>query len=264
MKKQVMKTQVMKNHSVSQRGGARRAALAASLYASLHIVAAGGLPAVAFADDKQLVRERIEAAFPYIGITRIEESAVPSLYEVLLGADIVYATTDGRYLLHGDLIDLQERANLSERRRKLARRDMIRAIAPEETVTFAAADARHDVYVFTDVSCGYCRQLHRDMAELNRLGIAVHYLAFPRAGPGSPEFADMEAIWCSDDRRQAMTIAKAGGRVTAKKCDNPVGRQYQLGQELGVNGTPALYLKDGRSLPGYLPPEVLLEELDRG
>ena len=252
----------MRSHSFAIRAGAALVALLFTAGGPASAVAADTADTAAV--DEQQVRESIESAFPYIGITRIRRSGAPQLYEVLLGTDIVYVTTDGRYLLHGDLIDLKARANLSEERRMLVRRDLIQDIPPQEAVTFAAANTRHDVYVFTDVSCGYCRQLHRDMAELNRLGIAVHYLAYPRAGPDSPAFRDMESVWCSDDRQQAMTVAKAGGQVAAKTCENPVRKQYELGRELGVGGTPAIYLKNGRSLPGYLPPEVSLKELEQG
>ncbi|MGI9229547.1 MAG: DsbC family protein [Gammaproteobacteria bacterium] len=216
------------------------------------------------ADDNQQVRDSIKNAFPSAEITRIRESAVPGLYEVLLGTEVVYATGDGQYMLQGDLIDLRARTNVSEGRRTEVRRDIINTVPLDKTVTFPAQNRQYDIYVFTDTSCGYCRKLHRDVGELNRLGVSVHYLAFPRAGIDSQDYYDMEAIWCSSDKQQAMTTAKSGGQVKAGKCANPVREQYELGKSLGVTGTPAIYLRDGRVLRGYRPPQAMLRDLGSG
>ncbi len=113
---------------------------------------------------------------------------------------------------------------------------------------FAAPNAKYTISVFTDIECGYCRKLHQDIAELNRNGISVEYLAFPRMGLGSKDYTDMISVWCAADRRQALTNAKRGGSVPAKNCTNPVAMQYALGQQLGVNGTPAIFAPDGTQL----------------
>jgi thiol:disulfide interchange protein DsbC len=117
--------------------------------------------------------------------------------------------------------------------------------------------------VFTDIECGYCRKMHQDIAEYNRLGIAIEYLAFPRAGTASQDFRNMESVWCSPDRRKALTDAKNGLPVPAKSCSNPVNMQYQIGQKIGLSGTPMLVTRDGIVLPGYLPPAALLQTLQR-
>jgi len=118
------------------------------------------------------------------------------------------------------------------------------------------------VTVFTDVSCGYCRKLHSQIADYNKLGITVRYLAFPRAGVPSANADEMQAIWCAKDPLKAMTEAKAGKKVSAASCDAKIAEQYQLGNSFGVNGTPAIVLEDGNMIPGYQPPEDLLRTLE--
>ena len=98
---------------------------------------------------------------------------------------------------------------------------------------------------------------------MNSRGVAVRYLAYPRAGSDSAAFRDMESVWCATDRNEAVTLAKQGSPVAVAKCDNPVRRQYELGQEFGVRGTPAIYLENGREMPGYVPPDTLLQALTR-
>jgi thiol:disulfide interchange protein DsbC len=209
------------------------------------------------------LKARVETLFPDLEVARVTPSAIAGLYEVLVGTDVIYVTADGRYLFQGDVLDLDQRLNVTENQRAGLRRRALDAVPPGDPIEFAAPAPKHVVYVFTDIQCGYCRRLHRDMPELNRRGISVRYLAFPRAGIGSPAFTQMESIWCAADRRQALTDAKLGRPVTPKSCANPVARQYRLGESLGVRGTPAIYTMSGHELSGYMPPDVLLDAIER-
>ena len=209
------------------------------------------------------LRKAVTNVFPDVEITHIKPAPIAGLYEVLLGTDIIYLSEDGRYILQGDLIDLGEKINLSEQERALARKQVLESIPASESIDFIPQNAQHTVYVFTDISCGYCQRFHRDVAELNSRGVAVRYLAYPRAGSDSAAFRDMESVWCATDRNEAVTLAKQGSPVAVAKCDNPVRRQYELGQEFGVRGTPAIYLENGREMPGYVPPDTLLQALTR-
>ena len=204
----------------------------------------------------------LKGKFPDLKITRIAPAPVPGMYEVLIGTDVIYVTADGRYLIQGDLLDLTERRNVTEQQRAGLRVKKLSEVPVADMIEFASATPKHIVYVFTDVECGYCRRLHRDMPEINKRGISVRYLAFPRAGVGSSAFLQMESVWCAADRRKALTAAKSGMPVTSKSCANPVATQYALGEALGVRGTPAIYATDGRALPGYMPPDALLNALE--
>ena len=231
----------------------------------LLLTAALLLPGAANADPdrEDFLRKAITDVFPDVEITRIKPAPIPGLYEVMLGTEMIYMSEDGRYILQGDLIDLGEKINLSEQERETARKRILESIPASETIDFVPDAARHTVYVFTDITCGYCQLFHRDMAELNGKGIAVRYLAFPRAGIDSDSFREMESVWCAADPNEAMTLAKGGRPVKPAQCDNPVQRQYELGQALGVRGTPAIYLENGQEMPGYRPPDELLEALQQ-
>ena len=214
-------------------------------------------------DRDNLLRKAISDVFPDMEITRIKPAPIPGLYEIMLGTDMIYVSEDGRYILQGDLIDLGKRINLSEQERAVARKKILESVPAGETIDFAPLTTQHTVYVFTDITCGYCQRFHRDVAELNSNGIAVRYLAFPRAGIDSESFRDMESVWCAADRNTAITLAKQDNRIKPAQCDNPVKRQYELGQSLGVRGTPAIYLENGQEMPGYVPPDILLQALNQ-
>lgn len=208
------------------------------------------------------IRDGLGALAPSMEIDSLRESEIPGLYEVVLGAEVLYMSGDGRYVMRGDMIDLQSRSNVTEDVRADHRIAILSSLDRADMIEFIADKPEHLVYVFTDVDCGYCRKLHNDIAELGKRGISVRYLAYPRAGLDSATAKTMESIWCADDRQNAMTRAKNGQSVKELSCNNPVAAQYKTGQQLGVRGTPAIYLEDGNALPGYLPPHELLSVLN--
>jgi len=130
---------------------------------------------------------------------------------------------------------------------------------------FSPKDPKYTVTVFTDVDCQYCRKLHSQIAEYNRLGIRVRYLLYPRTGPNTVSWTKAEQVWCSADRNEALTRAKLGQELKSKACtENPVARTYALGQDFALQGTPAIVMADGDMLPGYVPPDVLAQHLKEG
>jgi len=142
---------------------------------------------------------------------------------------------------------------------------MINAVPESEMVIFSPKNPLYTVTVFTDVDCQYCRKLHSDMAELNKLGIRVRYLFYPRTGPNTESWRKAEVVWCSADRNDALTRAKAGGQLDMnKRCPaTPVAREYALGQSVGVKGTPAIITDSGDFINGYMPPQELLQAIKK-
>lgn len=185
--------------------------------------------------------------------TSIAETLVPGIYEVTFDAQIFYLSEDGRFAIQGEIIDLEQRQNLTENRRNKLRADVINAVGDDRMVVFGDDEDQHTVTIFTDIDCGYCRKLHREIEDYNRRGIRVRYLMFPRAGIGSESYSKAVTVWCSEDQQDAMTRAKLGESLPPKQCENPVQNHYALGNQVGVRGTPAIVLESGEMLPGYIP-----------
>jgi thiol:disulfide interchange protein DsbC len=178
------------------------------------------------------------------------------------GTEAAYVSSDGKYAIVGDLYDLPANDNLTEDRRRDVRLKMLSAIPESQMVIFGPADAKHTITVFTDVDCAYCRKLHSQIALYNQLGIRVRYVFYPRTGPNTESWAKAEQVWCSADRKDALTRAKRGEALTVKPCtDNPVAREYELGRKFDLQGTPAIVLGNGDMLPGYVPPTELAQQL---
>lgn len=227
---------------------------------SLAALFAFSCSAVLAAEPDQAIRQALASLDPDLPIQSIAESPMSGVYQVqLAGGRQLYTSADGQFLLQGYLFQLKDGAvvNLTEAAESQAIGQVIDAIPSSEMVIFPAKERKTHITVFTDTDCGYCQKLHAEVPELNRLGVEVRYVAFPRQGVGSPVAKELESIWCAEDSLEAMNRAKAGKSVAEATCENPVAKQYALGQSIGVNGTPAVVLANGRLIPGYQPaPEL--------
>ena len=195
----------------------------------------------------------------------LKPSPIPGIYQFVQGADVSYLTADGKYYLDGSLYDMATRANLTEAIRSQARLAMINAVPESQMVIFSPKNPLYTITVFTDVDCQYCRKLHSEIAEINKLGVRVRYMFYPRTGPNTESWRKAEVVWCSADRNEALTRAKAGAELDMNKAcgPTPVAREYQLGQSLGVRGTPAIVTEGGDFIEGYMPPRELLQAIKR-
>jgi thiol:disulfide interchange protein DsbC len=237
------------------------------------VLCAVGLAAPASAADPAQAPPSAPAADPRAALLKLlpagskledlRPAPIPGIYEYAQGAEISYLTADGKYFIDGNIYDMGTRENLTEDLRARARSAMINAVPESQMVIFSPKNPLYTITVFTDVDCAYCRKLHSEIAELNRLGVRVRYMFFPRSGPNTESWKKAEVVWCSANRNDAFTQAKLGATLDLNKtCDaNPVAREYALGQSIGVRGTPAIVTELGDYLAGYMPPRELVQQL---
>jgi len=208
---------------------------------------------------------RIELAKKIPGTTadELHASQIPGMWELVRGTDIAYVTSDGKYAISGDLYDLAKNDNLTEVRRKDIRMKLLASVPESDMLIFSPRDPKYTVTVFTDVDCAYCRKLHSQIAEYNRLGVRVRYMFYPRSGPNTESWTKAEQVWCSTNRNDALTRAKLGEELKSpKSCGNsPVARDYEVGQQFDIRGTPAIVMNNGEMLGGYMAPMQLVQHL---
>ena len=209
------------------------------------------------------LKEKLSERFPdSIEIVSIKEVGIEGYLEVnLKGIEPLFISKDGKYLISGDIYEITEQGlvNRSEARRNYLRKVTISEIDESEFIVFKPNKVEHSIFVFTDVDCGYCRQFHREINDYLDLGIQVNYLAFPRAGIDSESYKKVVSAWCSSQPNQAITELKLGYEIKENVClNNPVEKHFDLGNSLGVTGTPSIITSDGRLIPGYIPPEDLI------
>lgn len=218
------------------------------------------------AQAEQRVRAAVQR-LAEVQIDSVSPSSLPGFYQVIASGQLVYVSADGKYMLNGDLVDLARRENLTDAGWADFRKSELAKVPAAQRLVFAPKQPKYRITVFTDVNCGYCRALHEHIGELNKAGVAVDYLAWPRegvtttSGRNTPTYDEMTAVWCAADRQAAFTAAASGHAPKPTQCANPVKQQFELGVRLGVSGTPTIIDEDGRVLGGYVAPDKLLQML---
>jgi thiol:disulfide interchange protein DsbC len=219
-------------------------------------------PAVVAGTPAARARDALRSINPQIQVESIVPAPIPGFQQAIVGGQVLYVSDDGKYLMQGTLYDVRGRRDMADDALKALRSKLVASVPVADRIVFAPKDPEYTVTVFTDVECGYCRKFHSQIAEYNKLGIAVEYLAFRRMGLASADFRKMEAVWCAADRRKALTDAKNDREIPYRACTNPVTMEYELGRRAGLTGTPMVLAPDGTQLGGYLSPRQLKEALD--
>jgi thiol:disulfide interchange protein DsbC len=218
--------------------------------------------------DEILISSKINAVLPEgMSVQSIKESKIENLFVVDIGdLQPIYASKDGEFFFYGELYAVN--GNLLQNTTKdeinLKRKSILdEAFSEDDFISFKSENEKHKVTIFTDVDCGYCRKFHNEIKDFNDLGITINYVAFPRSGLDSDSYNKIVTAWCSKDPKDILTKMKQGIDVQLSMCqDHPVETHFLLGQKIGITGTPAIIKSNGELLPGYLPPEELLNRLN--
>jgi len=198
-------------------------------------------------------------------IDKISPTPIPGIFEVVVGSDIFYSTSDGRYVIYGHLIDTsnQEPVSLTDATTQTVRKQIIDAIDEKTMIIFEPkGKTKATITTFTDIDCGYCRELHKNINELSNAGIRVRYVAFPRTGVNSESYVKAVNVWCAENPQEAFTQAMNGKTIPATPgCTKSsiIDEDLRLVSQLNIDGTPVSVLEDGRLLPGYYPPTALIQ-----
>lgn len=219
--------------------------------------------------DRQELTDRFQNNL-HATVTDIKASDIDGLVEVHTNRGTFFASPQGNLFIAGKLYGFDKEGGVEDvlaKRQAPINAEKIEQMS-DQMIVYKAKNEKYVVTVFTDITCGYCVKLHHDIQKYNDLGITIRYLAFPRQGPNSDVAQQMAAIWCAKDRKTALNDAKLNHKLPEhnalfEQCVTRINQQYHLGVEMGMQGTPAIFLPDGEMLGGYLPPQQLLQRLEQ-
>lgn len=209
----------------------------------------------------EMLKKALARNIPGTEITRVSKSPIPGLYEVIVGAQVIYMDQSARYMLDGDLVDLASRKNYTEEAKSKIRVAAIDALGEDNMLIYTPKQIDHTITVVTDIDCPYCRRLHSEMDQYMASNVKVRYIFMPLKGKSDLETT--VSVWCADDKNKALDLAKSGTEIEALNCDNPIKAHLALARQIGIRGTPAIILESGEMLPGYVPVAKLVQEINK-
>ena len=210
--------------------------------------------------------DNLKKMMPGVKISVPQETPVKDLYLVKIGGRYAYITADGEHALIGNLVDIKNGINLTEKIQARDNMPLVKSFPQKDLIIFPAiGKEKGSITVFSDTSCPYCKKLHKEVPALQQAGISVRYIPFPRGLQKGGGYKQMKSVWCADDRLSAMDIANgvSKGKLESKECavDDVLKAGYALGNELGVRGTPTIFLSDGSRLGGYVKAIKIIDML---
>ena len=238
----------------------------------LSVLFGGTLVAADEDQEIEAVTKVLSSLMPNAKPDSVSNSVLPGIYEAVFGPQVIYISKGGRFILEGDLYDLSTRTNLTEGKRRTGRAKVMGGLDVDAMIVFSPKEVKHTITAFTDIDCGYCRKLHKQMAGYNDLGIEIRYLAYPRSGVGSPSYLKALSVWCAKEPKEAMSFAKNGAKLKqiqeitqkeGKDCKDTVRIHMNAAQQVGVTGTPTLVFDNGQVAPGYVEPKRLIQILEK-
>lgn len=212
------------------------------------------------------IRQRIEASgmFGSDPSMEINDIGVADLREVVVNGMVLYSDADGRHLIQGEILEVDSRYNLTTATRARLRATKMEQLEVDDAIVYKPkGEVKAVLNVFTDVECGFCRTFHEQIDKYTEQGLEIHYYPWPRSGPQGPVYEEMVDVWCAKDQKKAITQSKQGKKPADASCDHPVEKYYALGAEMGIQGTPAIFLEDGSQIGGYIPPDAISGVIDQ-
>jgi len=213
--------------------------------------------------ETSAIEQSLKQIVPNTSQAKITPTPIPELYQVIVDGQLVYMSKNGRYLISGKLLDLKTRKNLTAQAKTGIIKKALAGLSTKSMIIYPAKGTKkHTITVFSDIDCPYCAKFHQEVPALNKAGIEVRYMPYPRAGIGSASYDKAVSVWCAKNPQKALNTAMLTGKVVAKTCQNSVKADFKTAAKFNVTGTPTLVFDSGEILPGYVPAKQLIKALN--
>lgn len=210
------------------------------------------------ADSEEIALERtLRGLYPSTQITGVRKAGIGGLFEVVMGKNIGYTNSDGRFFIFGHIFDMKTQQDLTAQRLDELNVVNLAELPLKDAIRTVRGDGSRILAVFSDPDCPYCKKLEQELLKLDN--VTIYTFLFPLDGLHPDASKKAKSIWCSPDKSAAWRDYMLHDKppVTGKSCDSPIDRNVRLGQKLNFNGTPTLVASDGRVLPGAAPIEQI-------
>jgi thiol:disulfide interchange protein DsbC len=226
----------------------------------LPLLVAVALPVLA---DEAAIRKNLAQRLPeFPKIDEVSKTALPGIWELRIGSEVLYTDEEGNHLIQGELIDTKTKNNLTQQRINKLTAIKFDELPLKDAMVIKQGNGSRKLAVFADPNCGYCKRLERDLVALK--DVTIYNFVYPVLGPDSNEKS--RAIWCSKDAmktwRDWMIDGVTPPRAMGKCDDAAITRTIEYGKKYRINGTPAIVFENGDRVPGALPAAELAKRID--
>jgi thiol:disulfide interchange protein DsbC len=210
------------------------------------------------ANIKKTLQKHLGAGTP---IETVAKTPYSGLYEVKIGAEIVYTDAEGKYIFIGRVVEAESSKDLTEARLEEVNKIKFADLPLDLAAKSVRGNGKRVIAVFEDPNCGYCKRFRKTLGEIN--DVTVYTFMYPILGEDSK--TKVKNIWCSADRAKAwddwMLNAKAPAAAPSSCAAAANDKVIEIGRKLGVSGTPTMFFTDGTRVAGALDAKKLEAKL---
>jgi thiol:disulfide interchange protein DsbC len=206
-------------------------------------------PGLASAQAEQQIKIEIQKKLgPNVKVKSVSAAPVTGLYEVLVGNEIFYTDTSGKYLIQGEIIELASGKNITEQRQTDLNRIKWTDLNQANAIKTVRGNGSRQLAVFSDPNCGYCKRLEKSLQQLDN--VTVYTYLIPILGADSLQKS--KQILCSADPYKSYIDWMINGTAPSGKtdCNTPLDKNTAFAKTYGITGTPTLFFTDGSRFPG--------------
>jgi len=204
------------------------------------------------------VKQRFEQRFGQVGVDGVSRTPY-GLYEVRIGAELVYTNEKVDFVLDGNLIDASTRKNVTRERKEKLLAVKFNELPLNLAIKQVRGNGSRRIALFEDPNCGYCKQLRHSMQGIDN--VTIYTFLYPILSPDST--VKTQAVWCAPDKGKAWDDWMLNGKAPkAGTCNAPIKELLALGKKLQVTGTPTIIFGDDSRVGGAIPAERLRQKLD--
>lgn len=196
------------------------------------------------------ITKNLRALYPSTQVDEVRPSPLAGIYEVVMGKNIAYTTSEGRHFLFGHVFDMRTSQDITQQRLDELNKVKFAELPLKDAIKEVHGKGERVLAVFSDPDCPYCKKLEKELPRLDN--VTIYTFPYPLAGLHPDAVNKSKSIWCSPKQQAAWHdyLANSKQPSAAIDCDNPIERNIQLGQKMGISGTPTLISADGRVMPG--------------
>ena len=196
------------------------------------------------------VKAKLSQQYPNLKISNIQSTEMQGLYSATLDNQIVYVNEDVQHLFAGSMIRLKDQKNLTKDLAQQQNTVDFKALPLNDAVKTVRGNGKRQLAIFSDPNCPYCKVLEGNLAQLN--DVTIYTFIYPIK---TQSIIPSKQVWCSSNKEFAWkNLIQKGVKPTAPaNCETPIERNLELGQKLGLHGTPAIIFSNGYKVMGAYP-----------
>lgn len=235
------------------------------------------LSSISFADYSELeenkiiiIENKIKEAFKDLNKPKVFITKMEGVYAIVDRKNIYYTDYSLENFIVGKFYNKLDSKNENINFRSLYNKSFLERLNKNKLIKYQAPKEKSFLYVFSDITCPFCKKFHLKKDFFLEKGYSLYYIPFPRNGRRDKASVEgLGRIVCSDNPQNSFDKAfkdlrKYLNQEKIELCSKApiIWNYYNLANDLGVIGTPAIYTENGTLVGGFKNEHRLLKLIE--